>query len=293
MTLFHALEATPWLLVSVVLLLGLLVGSFLNVVILRVPEMLFRDWRTQAREILELPADPRDSTEYNLVRPASHCPGCGHAIRPRENIPVISWLLLRGRCSSCGTRIGVRYPVVELATGLLSAIVAWQFGWGVELLPALVLTWSLIALAGIDIDHQLLPDGITLPVLWLGLLLSLMPVFVAPADALLGAAAGYLSLWLVYQGFKLVTGKEGMGYGDFKLLALLGAWLGWSALPMIILLSALVGAVTGIAMILLLGRDRQLPIPFGPYLAGAGWLALLWRDDIMAAYLQWSGLAGY
>ena len=201
-----------------------------------------------------------------------------------------SLLALRGRCSQCSQAIGIRYPLVELLTGILSAVVAWQFGWGLELAAGLLLTWLLIALSGIDFDTQLLPDAITLPGLWLGLALSLVPVFADPADAILGAMAGYLSLWVVYQGFRLATGKEGMGYGDFKLLALLGAWLGWSALPVIILLSALVGAVAGILMIVTLGRDRQLPIPFGPYLAGAGWLALLWEDALVGAYLRWSGL---
>ncbi len=291
MVLLQLLEQSPALLATMALVLGLLVGSFLNVVILRLPQMLLRDWRIQARDVLELAPEPSDTTPFNLLRPASHCPACGHRIRPWENVPVLSWLLLRGRCSACSATISPRYPLVELATGLFTAAVAWQIGWGMELLPALVLTWTLIALAGIDIDHQLLPDSITLPTLWLGLLLSLVPVYTDPAGAILGAVAGYLSLWLVYHAFRLLTGKEGMGYGDFKLLALLGAWLGWSALPMIILLSALVGAVTGIAMILLLGRDRQLPIPFGPYLAGAGWLALLWGDELTGLYLRWSGLA--
>ncbi|MCP1673840.1 leader peptidase (prepilin peptidase)/N-methyltransferase [Natronocella acetinitrilica] len=291
MSALAALEHSPALLITATLLLGLLVGSFLNVVILRAPQMLFREWRAQAREILEQPADSADTEPFNLVRPASHCPNCGHGIKPWENIPVLSWVVLRGKCSGCGAAISPRYPAVELATGLLSAIVAWQLGWGVELFPALILTWVLIALSGIDIDHQILPDNMTLPALWLGLILALVPVFVSPTDAILGAVAGYLSLWLVFQAFRLATGKEGMGYGDFKLLALLGAWLGWAALPVIILLSALVGAVAGILMILLLGRDRQLPIPFGPYLAGAGWLALLWGDDLTNFYLSISGLA--
>ncbi len=282
--------ASPTLLVALVFVLGLLVGSFLNVVILRLPRMLEQEWRQQAHETLgtQPPADTGE--RIGLARPASHCPSCGHRIRAWENIPVVSWLALRGRCSRCGTRISIRYPLVELLTACLSAVVAWQFGWGWELAAGLALTWILIALSGIDLDTQLLPDSITLPGLWLGLAFSLVPVFAAPVDAILGAIAGYLSLWLVYHAFRLATGKEGMGYGDFKLLALLGAWLGWSALPVIILLSALVGAVAGITMILALGRDRQLPIPFGPYLAGAGWLALLWEDTLVGAYLRWSGL---
>ncbi len=290
MELVHFLSTTPTALVGVVFVLGLLVGSFLNVVILRLPRMLEQDWLQQAHETLGRQPSAEQAPRISLVRPASHCPACGHRIRPWENIPLLSWLALRGHCSGCGTRIGIRYPLVELLTGLLSAVVAWQFGWGVELAAGLVLTWVLIALSGIDFDTQLLPDAITLPGLWLGLALSLVPVFANPADAILGALAGYLSLWLVYQGFRLATGKEGMGYGDFKLLALLGAWLGWSALPVIILLSALVGAVAGILMIVTLGRDRQLPIPFGPYLAGAGWLAMLWDEALIDAYLRWSGL---
>ncbi len=290
MELIHFLSTTPTALVGVVFVLGLLIGSFLNVVILRLPRMLEQDWLQQARETLGEEAPAQEPPRIGLVSPASHCPSCGHRIRPWENIPLISWLALRGRCSQCSQAIGIRYPLVELLTGILSAVVAWQFGWGLELAAGLLLTWLLIALSGIDFDTQLLPDAITLPGLWLGLALSLVPVFADPADAILGAMAGYLSLWVVYQGFRLATGKEGMGYGDFKLLALLGAWLGWSALPVIILLSALVGAVAGILMIVTLGRDRQLPIPFGPYLAGAGWLALLWEDALVGAYLRWSGL---
>lgn len=290
MTLIDVFRESPALLTGIVFLFGLLVGSFLNVVILRLPRMLEREWRSSAREILEIEPEPAAET-LSLAAPPSTCPSCGHRIRVRENIPVLSWLLLRGRCSHCGAGISMRYPLVELATAILSSVVAWQFGWSVELAAGLILTWSLIVLSGIDIDHQLLPDVITLPVLWLGLALTLVPVFTSPVDAIIGAMAGYLSLWLVYQAFRLFTGKEGMGYGDFKLLALLGAWLGWTALPVIILLSAVVGAAAGIGMILMLGRDRQLPIPFGPYLAGAGWLALLWQDELIDLYLSWAGMA--
>ena len=289
MTLLDALQQ-PAMLVPSVFVLGLLVGSFVNVVILRLPVMLERDWQQQASEILGQPQEHAPPERFDLIHPGSRCPGCQRPIRPWENIPVISWLALRGRCRGCGQRISARYPLVELITGLLSASVAWHFGWGPELAAALVLTWTLVALSGIDIDHQLLPDNITLPVLWLGLGISLAGLFTGIEEAVIGAMAGYLSMWLVFHVFRLVTGKEGMGYGDFKLLALLGAWLGWQALPVIILLSSLVGAVAGIAMIALLGRDRQLPIPFGPYLAAAGWLTLLWRDDIIAGYLRWSGL---
>ncbi|QIT56265.1 prepilin peptidase [Aquisalimonas sp. 2447] len=289
MTLLDALQQ-PAMLVPSVFVLGLLVGSFVNVVILRLPVMLERDWQQQASEILGQPQENAPRERFDLIHPGSRCPGCQRPIRPWENIPVISWLALRGRCRGCGQRISARYPLVELITGLLSASVASHFGWGPELAAALILTWTLVALSGIDIDHQLLPDNITLPLLWLGLGISLAGLFTGIEDAVIGAMAGYLSLWLVFHVFRLVTGKEGMGYGDFKLLALLGAWLGWQALPVIILLSSLVGAVAGIAMIALLGRDRQLPIPFGPYLAAAGWLTLLWRDDIIAGYLRWSGL---
>ena len=290
MDLLQLLQASPPVFIVVCGLLGLIVGSFLNVVIHRVPLMLDREWREQCRELLEQPPAEPTPESLNLVTPASRCPHCGHRIRAWENIPVLSYLLLRGRCSECGARISPRYPIVELLTGVLSATVAWHFGFGWQAGAALLLTWALIPLSAIDIDHQLLPDAITLPWLWLGLALSLWGVFVDSPTAIIGALAGYLALWTVYQLFKLVTGKEGMGYGDFKLLALLGAWMGWQQLPVIILLSSLVGAVVGIGMIILLGRDRQIPIPFGPYLAAAGWIALLWGHDLTRAYLHWARL---
>ena len=277
--------------------MGLLIGSFLNVVIYRLPRMLQREWIEQCREMLTadgvtLPA-AEPAAPFNLVAPRSACPNCQAPIRAWQNIPVLSYLLLRGRCAACGQRISARYPVIELATGLLSALVAWRFGFGVQAAGALLLTWTLVALAVIDFDTQLLPDIMTLPLLWLGLSFALL--FPAPTGfttlpaAVTGALAGYLSLWSVYHGFRLLTGKEGMGYGDFKLLAALGAWLGWQMLLPIILLSALVGAVTGIALIVIRGRDRQLPIPFGPFLAAAGLLAMLWGPELVAAYL---GIAG-
>lgn len=291
MSLFSYLEQTPAAFVAAIFVLGLLVGSFLNVVILRLPRMLEREWRAQCRELQEKAEVSETPAErFDLLWPPSHCPSCGHRIRAWENIPLVSYLLLRGRCSGCGVRISPRYPLIELVTAVLSAYVAWHFGFGLAALAALVLTWALLALSVIDIDHQILPDVITLPLLWLGLLLSLVGVFTHPQASIVGAAAGYLSLWAVYHGFRLLTGKEGMGYGDFKLLAMLGAWLGWQALPVIILLSSLVGAVVGIAMILILGRDRNIPIPFGPYLAAAGWLAMLWSDQLIAVYLRMSGL---
>jgi leader peptidase (prepilin peptidase)/N-methyltransferase len=281
------LSTHPYVFVTVVFALGLLVGSFLNVVILRLPAILERRWRAQAEEILPPQAAPAATPEpFNLVRPASRCPHCGHAIRAWENIPVLSFLWLRGKCSACAGAISWRYPIVELATGVLSALVAWHFGYSLAAGGALLLTWALIALTVIDYDTQLLPDDITLPLLWLGLLVNISHLFAPLSAAVIGAAAGYGSLWLVYQAFKLLTGREGMGFGDFKLFAALGAWLGWQQLPLILLLSSFLGAIVGIASILLLGRDRQLPIPFGPFLCGAGWVALIWGDAITRYYLQ-------
>jgi len=288
-----------------VFILGLVIGSFLNVVIYRLPIMLERDWRTQAAELLPheatvvapsaargVPADP-----FTLSTPRSACPACKAPIKAWQNIPVLSWLLLRGRCASCKTRISARYPLVELTTALLSAWVAWHFGFGIPAACGLLVTWTLIALAGIDIDHQLLPDGITLPLLWAGLLAAVVigpvagsPIPVSAHDAIIGAVSGYVSLWLVFHAFRLITGKEGMGYGDFKLFAALGAWLGWKLLPLVILLSAATGALLGILMIVLRGRDRSAPMPFGPYLAAAGWLAMMYGDVLVGSYLRVSGL---
>jgi leader peptidase (prepilin peptidase)/N-methyltransferase len=291
MELINLLHQNPALFVGITFVVGLLVGSFLNVVIHRLPIMMEREWQTQARDCLDL-EHPAGEATLTLAKPASHCPHCGHAIRWYENIPLLSYLWLRGKCSSCGAAIGLRYPLVELLTAVLSAVVAWHFGFGWQAGAALLLTWALIALSLIDVDHQLLPDSITLPFLWLGLALSLFPVFADMHASLIGAIAGYLSLWVVYQIFRLVTGKEGMGFGDFKLLALLGAWMGWQSLPMIVLLSSAVGAVLGGTLMLVQGRDRHQPMPFGPYLAIAGWIALLWGEQISGAYLRWSGLAG-
>jgi leader peptidase (prepilin peptidase)/N-methyltransferase len=288
MELVNLLEHNPTFFTGTVFVLGLLVGSFLNVVIHRLPQMMERDWRAQCRDYLGEAAE--DRSPLSLVRPASHCPHCGHKIRFYENIPLLSYLWLRGRCSACQQAISIRYPLIELLTAVTSAVIAWHFGFGWQAGAGLLLTWALIALSMIDTDHQLLPDSITLPFLWLGLTLSLFPVFADMRSSLIGAIAGYLSLWTVYQLFKLLTGKEGMGFGDFKLLALLGAWMGWQALPMIILLSSAVGAVLGGAMIAIQGRDRAQPIPFGPYLAIAGWVALLWGEQISSAYLRWSGI---
>jgi len=302
------LASTPWLLAACVFLVGLLVGSFLNVVIHRLPIVLEREWKAQAREMLAEPGRADDAGaacdrtdgsrgRYNLLVPRSHCPQCNAEITALQNIPVVSWLLLGGKCASCGSSISVRYPVVELVTAVLSTAVAMHFGPHWQTLAALLFTWALISLTVIDLDHTLLPDIITIPLLWLGLLLSLCwhaglraPAPTDPSSAILGAVSGYLLLWTVYWVFKLATGKEGMGYGDFKLLGALGAWMGWQMLPLILLFSAFAGAVVGIALILLRGRDRNVPIPFGPYLAAAGWIALLWGPQIMGGYLTLTGL---
>jgi leader peptidase (prepilin peptidase)/N-methyltransferase len=288
MSLLDFLAHQPLALVFCVLLLGLLIGSFLNVVVYRLPKMLVRDWQSQAREILSLPTETPGET-FNLILPNSRCPHCSHEIKPWENIPIISYLFLRGKCSACKAHISLRYPLVELSCGLLSAYVAWHFGFTWQTGAMLLLTWGLLAMSLIDADHQLLPDALVLPLLWLGLIVNQFGLFSSPADALWGAVAGYLSLWSVYWLFKLVTGKEGMGYGDFKLLAMLGAWGGWQILPLTILLSSLVGAVLGLIMLKLRNAETSTPIPFGPYLAIAGWIALLWGDQITGTYLQIAG----
>ena len=285
-----AFQTLPWLFILSAGVLGLIVGSFLNVVIHRLPQMMEREWRAQCAELSGAPQTPAP-TCFDLLHPPSHCPHCQRHVRPLENIPLLSYLWLRGRCAGCSAHISLRYPIVEVSTALLSALVAWHFGATAAGLAALPLTWALIALSVIDFDHQLLPDSITLPFLWGGLGLSLFGVFVDSETAIIGALAGYLSLWSVYIVFKLVTGKQGMGHGDFKLLAMLGAWLGWQALPVIILLSSLLGALVGIALIVIRGRDKNVPIPFGPYLALAGWISLLWGKDLTQAYLQFAGLA--
>ncbi|MBB6522715.1 prepilin peptidase [Pseudoteredinibacter isoporae] len=275
----------PGALVGVICILGLLVGSFLNVAIYRLPKMLEREWKQSCCEILEQEA-PKETEAFNLVVPASTCPSCEHKIRAWENIPVISYVFLRGRCSQCSSPISVRYPIIEAVTALLSAVLAMKFGFTWQLAAALLFTWSLITLTMIDIDTQLLPDNITLPLLWLGLIVNSQSLFSDLPNALWGAVFGYLSLWSVYWVFKLLTGKEGMGYGDFKLLGALGAWMGWQALPLTILLSSVVGAVIGIAGIIIMGRDKNVPMPFGPYLAIAGWIYFMWGDSIVASYLS-------
>jgi len=271
------------LLVAVAGLLGLIVGSFLNVVIHRLPQMMERDWQCQCAELRGEPLP--ETTPLTLATPRSRCPKCGHPIRAIENIPVLSWLILRGRCSACRASISVRYPLTEAATGILTAFAAWHFGFGWAAAGAIAFIWAMIALTGIDFDTQLLPDSITLPLLWLGLALNLSGTYAPLSSAVIGAMAGYLSLWSVYWAFKLATGKEGMGYGDFKLLAAIGAWLGWQALPLTILLSSMVGAVVGIGLIVFNRHGRNVPIPFGPYLAAAGLLSLFWGKPLTESYL--------
>jgi leader peptidase (prepilin peptidase)/N-methyltransferase len=287
--LIEILRQSPAAFAAAAAMIGLLVGSFLNVVIHRVPRMMEAQWRAECAA-LDNPDAPPPAPTYNLVTPRSACPGCGTPITALQNIPIISWLALRGRCAGCKAPISIRYPIVELATGVLSALVAWRFGWGWEAGCGIAVTWTLIALTGIDLDTQLLPDSLTLPLMWLGLLAAAYlgrgaaPLPVDLKSSVLGAAFGYLSLWTVYQGFKLATGKEGMGYGDFKLLAALGAWLGWQMLLPVVLLSAVTGAVVGIGLMVFKRHGREVPIPFGPYLAAAGWLVMMWAPALVAPW---------
>jgi leader peptidase (prepilin peptidase) / N-methyltransferase len=269
----------PWLCLA----MGLCVGSFLNVVIYRLPKIMERDWEAQCAELRG--EEPHVLEKFNLAVPRSHCPSCGHKITALENVPVASYLVLRGKCSACGTRISARYPLIEALSGLASAYAAWHFGFGLTAFAAMLFLWCMIALSFVDFDTQLLPDSITLPLLWAGLLLNLAGGFVDLRSAVIGAAAGYLSLWSVYWGFKAATGKEGMGFGDFKLLAAVGAWLGWQMLPLVVLASSFVGAIVGIALMLLARHGRNVPIPFGPYLAAAGVIALFWGTRLNRYYL--------
>ncbi|MEM6817327.1 MAG: A24 family peptidase [Pseudomonadota bacterium] len=293
-------DAPAWLFTLGAGVFGLVVGSFLNVVIYRLPIMLEREWArdlaglAEARGVSIAQAD--DDKVFNLATPGSACPKCGRAIRALENIPLISWLVLRGRCPGCGTAISIRYPLVELLTGIATALVAWRMGPGWEALAGIVLTWYLIPLAAIDIDQQLLPDILTLPLLWIGLTLSLFhpteyqTLFVSPTDAIVGALAGYLSLWSIYQGFRILTGKEGMGYGDFKLLAALGAWLGWQSLPLLVLLAAGTGTVFAVLQLVMRRQERGATMPFGQWLAAAGWLVMIGGTQLQQAYQQLIGL---
>ena len=291
MDLVDTFRAVPWFFVGTAILIGMMVGSFLNVVIHRLPIMLERDWKAQCLEylgdkiVLKHPEAAGNQNKYNLVVPRSACPACGQPITVLQNIPVVSYLLLGGKCSACKARISMRYPVVEVMTGLMTGFVAWHFGVTWITVFSITYLWALIALTFIDADTTLLPDDITLPLLWMGLLVNVGGVFTDIGSATLGAAGGYLILWSVYWAFKLLTGKEGMGYGDFKLLAAIGAWLGWQLLPLVILLSAAVGTVVGVAGIVLKGRDKGAKLPFGPYLAAAGFIALVWGQQLNAWYL--------
>jgi leader peptidase (prepilin peptidase) / N-methyltransferase len=279
------------------LVLGLLVGSFLNVVIYRLPKMMMAAWAKECNEYLLQENPQNEQSEnyrhakeksFNLAFPSSHCPACNAQIKPWQNIPVISYLMLRGACANCGIKISIRYPSIEFATGLLTLFAVYFFGASTQAVFAVIFIWCLISLTMIDIDHQLLPDSITLPLLWLGLIANINGLFTSLESAVIGAASGYLFLWVVYWLFKLVTNKEGMGYGDFKLLAAFGAWMGWQYLPLIIILSSLVGAVLGIGAIIISGRDKAKPLPFGPYLAGAGLIALFWGDVLLSKYIQFA-----
>ncbi len=290
MAIFDLLATSPAAFIAVLGVFGLLVGSFLNVVIYRLPIMLEREWRRDCLVLLTpeavLPAEER----YNLATPRSCCPRCGAAIRAIDNVPILSWLALRGRCRHCRAPIAARYPAIEAAAGAMGALVAWRYGFGIAAPLAAVMAWCLLALAVIDYDTMLLPDSLTLPLLWLGLAANLFGVFVPLETAVIGAMAGYLALWLVYWAFKLATGKEGMGFGDFKLLAAIGAWLGWPVLPSVILGAGGVGAVLGLAMIALRDHARSKPIPFGPYLAAAGFLCLVWGDFVSGLLTRGGGL---
>ena len=295
-SIIEVMQSQLWFYLTTVGLVSLCVGSFLNVVIYRLPLMMQREWQSECRLLLDdelntNQAKPKNTSEpFNLVKPNSTCPKCKTAIKPWQNIPIISWLILKGKCASCSNPISIRYPAIEAVTALLSLVVAYTFGATEQALLYIVITWALVALTFIDIDHMLLPDQLTLPLVWLALIAAVAGITITPSDAIMGAAFGYLSLWSVFWLFKLLTGKEGMGYGDFKLLALFGALLGWQSLLTIILLSSVVGAIIGIALLSIQGKDKATPIPFGPYLAIAGWITLLWGNQLQSAYFN---LIGY
>ncbi|MCX4028328.1 prepilin peptidase [Endozoicomonas sp. SM1973] len=286
MNIIDYLASSPAAFILVSLFLGLIIGSFLNVVILRLPTMMKRDWQTQCSEFLELPAPTMEPARFNLIFPHSHCPKCQAPVKAWQNIPIVSYILLKGKCANCQAPISIRYPLIEFASGLLAVAAAYYYGFSWQMLAASSLFFAMIVLTMIDLDEQLLPDSITLPFLWLGLALNYFDFFTDLDSAVWGAIAGYLSLWSVYWAFKLLTGKEGMGHGDFKLLACFGAWLGWQMLPVIILLSSFVGALVGITMIGLGLKERNSKIPFGPYLAIAGIIACLWGEALLNNYLQ-------
>ena len=295
-SIIEVMQSQLWFYLTTIGLVSLCIGSFLNVVIYRLPLMMQREWQSECRLLLEdeltgnKPKQANINEPFNLVKPNSTCPKCKTAIKPWQNIPIISWLILKGKCASCSNPISARYPAVELITAILSLIVAYSFGATEQALLYIFVTWILVALTFIDIDHMLLPDQLTLPLVWLALIASVMGYTITPTNAIIGAACGYLSLWSVFWLFKLLTGKEGMGYGDFKLLAVFGALLGWQSLLTIILLSSVVGAIIGIALLSIQGKDKATPIPFGPYLAIAGWITMLWGNQIQGAYFN---LIGY
>ena len=289
--------SSPGLFIAMAFLFSLLIGSFLNVVIYRLPIMMQREWHEEARKIVDEPVEDLPEGEFNLSVPRSRCPSCGQQITALQNIPVVSWLILRGKCANCSSPISARYPAIELLTAILTAVTAWRFGFGYEAAAAILLTWVLIAISFVDLDHQLIPDSMSVPLIWIGLFLSLFHplanaeiLFVEPKTAIIGAVAGYLILWSVNAVFRLVRGMDGMGYGDFKLLAALGAWLGWLSLPLIIFMSAVVGAIVGLGMIVFLKHDKRIPIPYGPYLAAAGWITMLWGSEISTAYHHFSSV---
>ena len=281
-------------------LFSLLIGSYLHVVIYRLPVMMQREWQEEAKKIVDEPVEGLPEGKFNLSLPRSRCPSCRQKITALQNIPVISWLILGGKCANCRNPISARYPAIELLTGILTAVTAWRFGFGYEAAAAILLTWMLIAISFVDLDHQLIPDSMSVPLIWIGLILSLFHplakaevLFVEPKTAIIGAVAGYLILWSVNALFRLIRGMDGMGYGDFKLLAALGAWLGWQSLPLIIFMSAVVGSLVGLSMIVFLKHDKRIPIPFGPYLAAAGWITMLWGAEIPAAYHRFSPLLAF
>lgn len=286
MSVIQLFQTQPVFFVITMALLGMCVGSFLNVVIYRLPKMMHQDWQKQCCELLDIKNKKVEEQQFNLIFPGSSCPACQHKITALENIPVISYLFLKGRCKSCNTKISPQYPLIEILTGLTTAYIAWHFGFSLQTLFAVLLTWALICLSVIDLEHSLLPDDITLPFMWLGLACNIFGIFTDMSSSLIGAMLGYSVLWLIFMSFKVITGKEGMGYGDFKLLALLGAWLGWQSLPLIILLSSITASIIGIAMIIFKGRDKAAAFPFGPYLAIAGWITLLWGENLIGIYLN-------
>jgi len=285
MSVFYYLQTHPAIFIFSMTMLGLCIGSFLNVVIYRLPKMMQQDWHEQCCELLDIKNENvTEQQKVNLIFPGSSCPSCQHKITALENIPVISYLFLKGRCSSCKVKISLQYPIIEMFTGLATAYIAWHFGFSLQTLFAVLFTWALICLSMIDLEHSFLPDDITLPFMWLGLACNIFGIFTDIYSSLIGAMLGYSILWIIFISFKTVTGKEGMGYGDFKLLALLGAWMGWQYLPLIILLSSITASIIGLAMIIFKGRDKAAAFPFGPYLAIAGWITLIWGKELTGLY---------